>query len=322
MTSVTLDPITMTNAPTIQMPATAARKRAALASARTLLTHILHGVKRRVQASVVDPTAPSITAALTHPAAIKKLAAVAHHDAQREKISAVYLAAIKRCLMSAQAEALHKINGTSPVKLMNSAAVADFPFNLANFSKMFFAEMRSAGAEALQQSGSAMNEELGLAPGEFDTGHGIAKKFLIERENKLKDVPQEVYDRVKATLEQGTNAGETERQLAQRVADEMGAYENGNAQTIARTETASAYGTGRMDSLTQAGFTFKSWLTADDGKVRDSHEACEAQGAIPVGEPFGNGLDYPGDPEGAADEVINCRCVLQAAEDPEGGDNA
>jgi uncharacterized protein with gpF-like domain len=28
------------------------------------------------------------------------------------------------------------------------------------------------------------------------------------------------------------------------------------------------------------------------------------------GEPFSNGLRYPGDPAGAAANVINCRCVV------------
>jgi len=307
----------MPGALTIQIPAKVARKRAALASARTLLTHVLAGVKRRVQASADDPAAPPITASLTHPAAVKKLATVAHHDAERERISMVYQAAIKRCLMAAHAEALHRINGTKPVKVKNSAAMADFPFNLANFAKMFFAEMRAAGEAAVQQSGAAMNAELGLDPDQFDTGHGVATRFAIDRQNRLKDVPQDIYDQVKASLVEGTNAGETEKQLAGRVSAALGAYEHGNAQTIARTETASAYGTGRMDSMKQAGFGFKSWLTADDGKVRTSHEACEAQGAIPVDEDFKNGLGYPGDPAGDADEVINCRCVLQAEDDPE-----
>jgi len=29
----------------------------------------------------------------------------------------------------------------------------------------------------------------------------------------------------------------------------------------------------------------------------------------PFNEPYSNGLMYPGDPGGSAEEVINCRCV-------------
>ena len=47
-----------------------------------------------------------------------------------------------------------------------------------------------------------------------------------------------------------------------------------------------------------------------DERLRDSHYLCEAQGAIPVDQPFQNGLRYPGDPDGDASEVVNCRCRL------------
>jgi hypothetical protein len=41
-----------------------------------------------------------------------------------------------------------------------------------------------------------------------------------------------------------------------------------------------------------------------------------AQGRIGINEPFTNGLMYPLDPTGAADEVINCRCVLAYSDEP------
>ena len=43
--------------------------------------------------------------------------------------------------------------------------------------------------------------------------------------------------------------------------------------------------------------------------------ACEAEGAIPVDQVFSNGLMFPGDPEGDAGEVINCRCHLMPVVD-------
>lgn len=309
----------MTLNPTIKIPA--GHKVAALASSRTLLRHVLASAKRHLTNQLDDPAAAPLAARLDDPATLKKMVLIAHHDSVREKISEIYLAAIKRCLVTVHADTLHQLGKTgASVKLVKpvkntTPAMMDFPFDLANFSRMFSGEMRTAGAAALQQSGESRAAELGLDPDEFETDHGIAKKFLIERENKLKDVPQDIYDRVKAALEAGTNAGETEKQLAGRVATELGDYETGNAQTIARTETASAYGTASQDAIEQAGFKFKSWLTADDGRVRTSHQMCEDQGPIPLEDSFSNGLDFPGDPEGEADEVINCRCVLQAEED-------
>jgi hypothetical protein len=309
----------MPTAATITPPTKPAAKRAALENARSLLGHVLKSAKRQLVNQMDDPTLPPLSAQMSDPATLKKMVTIANHDSVRERISQIYLAALKRCLVTIHAETLHRLNGSSVSLVKNTAtAAADFPFNLGNFKKMFFAEMRDAGEEALQESGESRAAELGLDEDQFVTSHGVAQKFLIDRENKLKDVPQEIYDQMKASLEEGSKAGETEKQLSARVAGALGDIEDGRAQTIARTETLSAYGTASQGAITQAGFTFKSWLTADDGKVRSSHQECQDQGAIPVDESFTNGLDYPGDPEGEADEVINCRCVLQAEEKPEG----
>ncbi|HEV2691944.1 MAG TPA: phage minor head protein [Verrucomicrobiae bacterium] len=249
----------------------------------------------------------------------KKSVTLAKHDQARAQIGKIYLRALNRVLAHVKKESLANLSGKGAPSFANATApaAADFPFDLSNFSKMFFAQMREAGEEALEQSGKVRAAELGLDEDQFVTSHGIAKKFLIERANKLKDVPQEIYDTLKQSLEAGSKAGETELQLSARVANVLGDIDDGRAQTIARTETASAYGTASQDAIKQAGFTHKSWLTAHDGKVRSSHEECEDQGAIPNDHAFSNGLMFPGDPEGEAEEVINCRCVLQAEEGPE-----
>jgi GNAT superfamily N-acetyltransferase len=102
------------------------------------------------------------------------------------------------------------------------------------------------------------------------------------------------------------------------------------AETIARTEMLSAVNGGAhaLASLSsdlgaadgQPGL-LKIWLTAEDGLVRDDHiDAGEAYGegnGIPLDEPFlvgDSSMMYPGDQDGAADEVINCRCALSYEE--------
>lgn len=89
-----------------------------------------------------------------------------------------------------------------------------------------------------------------------------------------------------------------------------------NALTIARTETAWAYNLGAKEAWKLAGVSSKSWLTVNDDAVRPSHSECESLGVIPMEGVFPNGLQYPGDPGGPADETINCRCVLQPEFEP------
>ena len=54
----------------------------------------------------------------------------------------------------------------------------------------------------------------------------------------------------------------------------------------------------------------KLWLTAGDGnRVRESHQALDGQ-EIKATDDFDNGLEYPRDPKGEAEDIINCRCSL------------
>jgi uncharacterized protein with gpF-like domain len=93
------------------------------------------------------------------------------------------------------------------------------------------------------------------------------------------------------------------------------------AETIARTESLRAVHQANQEMLTQAiengdidsDEIIQEWITAGDERVRSSHAEMQGQ-KRPFGEPFisgnGNELDFPGDPDAPANEVINCRCVL------------
>jgi uncharacterized protein with gpF-like domain len=52
----------------------------------------------------------------------------------------------------------------------------------------------------------------------------------------------------------------------------------------------------------------KEWLSARDTHVRDSHISIDGE-IVKMIDRFSNGLRYPGDPEGPAGEIINCRCI-------------
>lgn len=53
----------------------------------------------------------------------------------------------------------------------------------------------------------------------------------------------------------------------------------------------------------------KGWASSADDRVRDSHAALHGE-YVPMDSTFSNGLEYPGDPSGPAEEVSACRCVL------------
>ncbi len=96
------------------------------------------------------------------------------------------------------------------------------------------------------------------------------------------------------------------------------------ARTIARTESHAASqdaGHAAAEGIADAtGLTLtKEWVSTNDDRTRESHRDANGQ-TVGMSEPFIVGdekdeLQYPGDPDGEAAEVINCRCVAVYAAD-------
>lgn len=84
---------------------------------------------------------------------------------------------------------------------------------------------------------------------------------------------------------------------------------------IARTEATRAENTARMKVIIatrtrqEGKKTVKVWHTQLDPRVRPSHQLLHGE-ERDLDEPFSNDLMFPGDPEGDASEVCNCRCYI------------
>lgn len=86
------------------------------------------------------------------------------------------------------------------------------------------------------------------------------------------------------------------------------------AKVIARTEVASISNYASLMGAIDAEAKYKKWIDMDDNRVRSSHRFMEEHPAIELTEFFNVGnskMLYPGDPNGEAKEVINCRCWLE-----------
>lgn len=116
-------------------------------------------------------------------------------------------------------------------------------------------------------------------------------------------------DAIREALTEGIENQEGIPDLRNRV---MSVFEDASrrrATVIARTETHNTVGTATFGTYQSAKVEKKQWLTAIDGRERPSH--ADVNGEIKgINEQFSNGLMYPGDPNGAPEEVIQCRCVL------------
>jgi uncharacterized protein with gpF-like domain len=92
-----------------------------------------------------------------------------------------------------------------------------------------------------------------------------------------------------------------------------GLISQARAATIARTEVHTAANVSQMQAIKSAGLTVKKeWISTNDDRVRDTHADADGQ-TVSDNEKFdvgGEALEYPGDPNGSPENVINCRCVV------------
>ena len=125
------------------------------------------------------------------------------------------------------------------------------------------------------------------------------------------------------TIEAALRRGEplTRAQVEKMVARYRENFLAFRAETIARTEALAAVHGGSFEMFRQAVANgeinpeemFRTWHTARDARVRDSHVAMEGQrhpGLEPFTSGLGNRLRFPGDPLAPIEDRIQCRCVV------------
>lgn len=122
---------------------------------------------------------------------------------------------------------------------------------------------------------------------------------------------------VNSAVTQGILQGETIDEIAVRLAEVTDTNKN-SAVRNAATMTTSAQNGGRMDTYKRAqdmGISVrKRWIATLDGHTRPTHRICDGE-IRETGNPFSNGLEFPGDPNGKPAEVYNCRCRVVAVVD-------
>lgn len=144
--------------------------------------------------------------------------------------------------------------------------------------------------------------------------HTKLSKPLYER---LGEDVDSLRTSIRAEISRGVAAGMTWNAIAGKIAKSFKntpfnkAYNQ--AMRIARTEghriATEAASNAQYAAREKGADVLKQWDATLDGRTRPSHR--EVDGEIrELEETFSNGLQYPGDPKGAAAEVVNCRCAL------------
>jgi hypothetical protein len=162
-------------------------------------------------------------------------------------------------------------------------------------------------------------------PGDYDPRDPYIQANLALTRNLLVRIPDEVHALVVRQILEGTNAGETVAQIAQRV-DHVLTYTESEkwpdrARLIAQTETtrhaassmlAHALLVAKQDKRS----LLKRWDTTMDNREREAHRVANGQ-TVALASPFiveGFPMMHPGDPKAPPALVCNCRCSLHIQE--------
>ena len=160
-------------------------------------------------------------------------------------------------------------------------------------------------------------------------GQGIPLCFPMDQESMVRAVQLDskiskgLYTRlgedvavlkkkITAQVSRGISTGMSFQQVAQQLASYTNIGFN-NAVRITRTEGHRIQVQGGMDACYKAkdmgADVVKQWDSTLDKRTRDSHTKVDGE-IRELDKKFSNGLMFPGDPSGRAEEVINCRCAL------------
>ena len=143
-----------------------------------------------------------------------------------------------------------------------------------------------------------------------------------EGSTRIKLITQTTRDWINAIIEFGVEAGWGTDKVAREIRKRWTDIEDFRAERIARTEIIGASNLGSREGALSTGLDLVAiWLSTDDKRTRrlsSTRRPRRGRGADHVrmngerkemNDRYSNGLLFPGEPGGQADEVINCRCT-------------
>lgn len=123
---------------------------------------------------------------------------------------------------------------------------------------------------------------------------------------------KDLQKKIAGEISRGIAGGQMYSEISRNIASWANIPKN-NAMRITRTEAhriqCKAASDAQQKAKSRGADVVKQWDSTLDGRTRDSHRKIDGE-IRETDEKFSNGLEYPGDPSGAAGEVINCRCAL------------
>lgn len=170
---------------------------------------------------------------------------------------------------------------------------------------------------AATTAADGMAVELGIS---FDLQNRLLDGVIASQSGMhITTAPQDLVDEMMRSLQASYDTGASIPTASREMRKTGYTHAKGAAERIARTELLGGVNASSL-ALVQGAtdLPYKTWMATMDGRTRPSHVAASGQ-SVPVAGMFsvgGASLAYPGDSNGPADEVVNCRCTLGYADSP------
>lgn len=193
----------------------------------------------------------------------------------------------------------------------------------------------AASLEAVSQVVQQILLETGASAGiSFDVRNRIVEQVIADYGRRIGGITEVTRREIMDQLAISYELGESIPKAATRVRSHMNHASTVRGTMIARTELigaknhASILAAGVIDNTSlnpdtgevMSGTTgrdpiilYKEWVATNDSRTRPAHRMASGQ-IVPRTQPFvvdGEMMNYPGDPNGSAGNVINCRCTVR-----------
>jgi uncharacterized protein with gpF-like domain len=130
---------------------------------------------------------------------------------------------------------------------------------------------------------------------------------------RITSIAEATRKQIVKALRIGVQGGLTKAEAIAKIRKAGPSISRARAKVIARTETHAAANAGANDAAVETGLRLKKeWISVNDGRTRSAHSSANGK-VVGMDEGFivnGEKLRFPGDPNGSAANVINCRCAL------------
>lgn len=191
--------------------------------------------------------------------------------------------------------------GASVVSKIGSKSAPDW-WDAERWDRELAAELYALSVQTSDTAAAAAMEALGLDPGDYDSDQTMA--FLSAT---AATSAANINNQTRALVEKAIEDADDDESPVDAVTHVFDISATSRAAAIATTAVTTMSSFGTVEAGKQAGAATKTWVTGSN--PRSAHAAIDGE-TVALSENFSNGLAWPGDSSGDADDLAGCNCEL------------